>query len=456
MAFQDEKYLLTNDTAAGLYEQVRELPIIDPHNHADVEEIWNNQNYEDLWQVEAATDHYVWEMLRKRGVPEAYITGERSNREKWNALAEVFEELAGNPTFEWIHLDLKRQLGIDELINAGTGDSIWQKAQQILQQDEMKPRALLKRMNVECMCSTDDPLDSLEFHKKLGEAPAMEGVVRPTFRPDKAMAIYKADWCDYINRLEARVGEKFQSIQDLLGALQITHDYFADFGCVASDHGVEVPYAYEVEETDANDAFRKAYAGKTLSEDEMIAFMSYMLAELAEMDAEKGWVFQLHIGAVRDMRDSLSSTLGPDSGGDISDHTIDLVAPLTPLLNRMDDRLKIVIYTLDPNMQSTAATICRAFGQNVNMGSAWWLNDSPIGMKRQLEYIGSVDLLWNFAGMVSDSRKLLSYYSRNEMFRRVLCDVVGGLVEKGQVPLPVAERLVRHLSYERPKELFGV
>lgn len=455
MPFLDERYLLNSDTAAELYAEVSDLPIIDPHNHADVKEIWENQNYTDIWQVEAATDHYVWELMRKRRVPEAYITGAKSNQEKWQALAEIFPELAGNPTYEWIHLDLKRQLGIDELINAENADAIWRKSRDILQKKDMKPQALLKKMNVECMCSTDDPLDSLEYHKKLNDTPGMKGVVRPTFRPDKAMAVYKPDWCNYINRLEAHVDEKFSSIQDLLGALQITHDYFAECGCVASDHGVEVPYVYDVQEADANEAFKKAYAGKALSEDEMIAFMSFMLAELAEMDAEKGWVFQLHIGAVRDVRDVLSTTLGPDSGGDVSDHTIDLIAPLVPLLNQLDDRLKIVIYTLDPNIQSTAAALCRAFGAKVNLGSAWWLNDSPIGMKRQLEYIGTVDLLWNFAGMVSDSRKLLSYHSRNEMFRRTLSNVAGNLVENGQVPLAVARQMVRHLCYDRPKELFG-
>ena len=456
MAFLDDNYLLTNDTATGLYGLVKDLPIVDPHNHANLKEIFENRNYADLWEVEAAADHYVWEMLRKRGVPEPYITGNRTNHEKWTALCEVFDELIGNPTYEWIHLDLKRQLGIDETINAENAEAIWQKSREILQRNEMKPQALLKKMKVECMCSTDDPVDSLDYHKKLNKIPDMQGVIRPTFRPDKAMAIYKPDWCDYIKRLEGHVDETFSSVGDLLAALQITHDYFAECGCVASDHGVEVPYAYDVLEADADTAFKKAYAGKALTEDEMIAFMSYVLTELAEMDAEKGWVFQLHIGAVRDIRDSLSTTLGPDSGGDISDHTIDLVAPLSPLLNKMDERLKIIIYTLDPNMQSTAAALCRAFGQNVNMGSAWWLNDSPIGMKRQLEYVGTVDLLWNHAGMVSDSRKLLSYHSRNEMFRRTLCDVAGELVEKGQAPLPIAERLVKHLAYDWPKERFGL
>jgi glucuronate isomerase len=184
--------------------------------------------------------------------------------------------------------------------------------------------------------------------------------------------------------------------------------------------------------------------------------MSYILNEVAEMDAAKGWVFQLHMGAVRDVRDLLLDSLGSDTGGDVSDHTTDILTPVRDFLNRFDGRLKVVLYALDPSHQPTLAALCRAFGAQVNMGAAWWLNDSPIGMRRQLEYIGTVDVLMNFAGMVSDSRKLLSYGSRHEMFRRVLCDVLGQMVERGQLPLPLAERLSTYLAYRRPKELFGL
>ncbi|MCF7853930.1 MAG: glucuronate isomerase [Candidatus Pacebacteria bacterium] len=455
MAFLDDNYLLTNPTAHKLFNGVKDLPFIDPHNHADVEEIVKNNNYTDIWQVEAATDHYVWELLRKRGVPEDLITGTAANRDKWLALAGVFPELIGNPTYEWIHLDLKRRLGIDEPISKETGETIWERSKEILAGPDMRPQSLMKSMNVETICSTDDPVDSLQHHQTLNSGETV-GMVRPTFRPDKAMTIFKPDWPDYIARLEKRVNTTFKSVKDLIAGLESTHDYFAENGCVASDHGVEVPYAYPVDEQDADAAFKKARQGKQLTEDDMITFMSFVLTECARMDAKKGWVFQVHIGAVRDIRDTLSENLGPDSGGDISDHMIDIVAPLSPLLNRFDNKLKVILYTLDPTHYPTVASLCRAFGQHVNLGSAWWLNDSPIGMRRQLEYIGTVDLLANFAGMVSDSRKLLSYGSRNEMFRRTLCDTVGQLVERGQAPLPAAMDLVKQICYKRPKELFGV
>jgi glucuronate isomerase len=270
------------------------------------------------------------------------------------------------------------------------------------------------------------------------------------------MNVFRPDWPEYVGRLGERVGTKLKSAADLVAALQTCHDYFADHGCVASDHGLEIPYGFDVDAEDADSVFRKAMARKNLDMDECIAFMSWVLHQVGEMDADKGWVFQLHIGAVRDVRNSLFNAIGPDAGGDLSDHTTEIVTPIREFLNRFDGRLKVVLYALDPGHQSTLAGLTRAFGKDVNLGPAWWLNDSPIGMRRQLEYIGSVDLLANYSGMVSDSRKLLSYGSRNEMFRRVLCDVLGGLVNQGQMPLRIAERLAPRLAYDRPKELFGL
>lgn len=456
MGFLDEHYLLGNKTARELFPLVRELPIIDAHNHADVKAIADNAASADLWEAEGATDHYVWEMMRKRGVSEKYITGkDATNEEKWLALSNVFEEFAGSPTFEWVHLDLRRRFGIEDVICPANGRKIWDAALKKLQTPAMKPQGLLQGQKVERMCSTDDPLDTLEHHRALAASP-IAGMVRPTFRPDKAMNIFKPDWNDYINRCEKAAGAKFRNLADLLTFLKERHDYFAANGCVASDHGVETPWGRNVSPEDADAVFRKARSGKPLDAAETSAYLSFLLQEVAEMDAAKGWVFQLHLGCVRDVRDSLFKNLGPDVGGDISNHVIDIVAPLRDFLNRFDDRLKVVLYCLEPGHQATLATLTRAFGGKVNLGSAWWLNDSPVGMKRQLEYIGSVDLLWNFAGMVSDSRKLMSYGSRHEMFRRVLCDVVGDMVERGQMPGYIAERLVKYLCHQRPKELFGL
>ncbi|NLF17694.1 MAG: glucuronate isomerase [Lentisphaerae bacterium] len=455
MAFLDDRYLLSGDTAVGLYEGVQALPIIDAHNHADVRALAEDRHFSDIWEAEAATDHYVWECLRKRGVPERLLTGAADNRDKWQALAEAFPDLVGNPTYEWVHLDLKRRFGIEATIDRDSAAAIWERTRAALAEPGMSQQALIRAMGVEAMCSTDDPVDSLEHHQRLQSSP-LAGVVRPTFRPDRAMAIFKPDWRDYVGRLEQRVNGRFEHVRDLVAALQVTHDYFAENRCVASDHGVEVPYGYQVSEADADAAFCKARRAQALSPAECVGFMSYILNEVAEMDAAKGWVFQLHMGAVRDVRERLRQDLGPDTGGDVSDHATELLRPLNPLLNRFDDRLQIVLYHLNPIHTGTLAQLTRAYGAKVNLGVAWWLNDSWIGMKRQLEYIGSVDALMNLAGMVSDSRKVMSYGSRHEMFRRTLADVVGAMVDRGQMPLRLAERLVTHLCYERPKTLFGL
>ncbi len=455
MSFLDDSYLLTSDHAREIYASISALPIIDAHNHCDVKALSENRKFADLWEAEAATDHYVWECLRKCNVPEELITGKNaSNQEKWRSLAKVFPKIAGNPTYEWVHLDLRRRLGIDLEINAGNADAIWEQSRTAFDSPEMAQQSLIKAMNVETMCSTDDPLDTLEYHQALANS-SIPGVVLPTFRPDKAMNIDKTSWNDYLDALGERWDLSIESLADLLAALRKAHDFFASLGCKASDHGVNIPYAYNVDQQTADIIFRKARQGEALSEGEIIAYLSYFLNAVAEMDAEKDWVFQIHIGAVRDVRKSLFAKLGPDVGGDISDHRTDIVGPLLPLLNRFDERLKIVLYNLNPIHNATLAQLTRAFGHKVCLGLAWWLNDSYIGMRQQLEFVGTVDVLTNMAGMVSDSRKILSYGSRHEVFRRTLSETLAAMVNRGQLSLASGKDIAAFLSYERPKQLFG-
>lgn len=453
MAFLDKKYLLESEVAFMLYNEVAGLPVIDAHNHADVAQIAKNTKFKDPWQLFAATDHYVWEMLRKRGVKEKYITGDATPREKWMELGRVFPEFVGNPIYEWIHLDL-RMLGItDTLLSGETAEEIWEQAKAVLQVKSNSPMELIKRMNIEAMCSTDDPVDSLEYHEAANKALG-KVVIHPTWRPDKAVNAFAPDFRAYLVTLEKRFNRKIDSVKSLVETLQESHDYFASHGCLASDHGMEYPFPGEATEQEADAVLKAILAGKKPTRKECDLYSSYLMAQLAEMDAKKNWVFQMHIGAVRNVRDSLMNTIGPDSGGDISDHMVDLVHPLCRFLNRFDDRLKVVLYCMDPNHQTSLATVSRAFGSKVRLGSAWWLNDTPVGMRRQLEYIGSVDLLFSFAGMVSDSRKLLSYSSRFEVFRRVLANEVACLVERGQMPLQLAIRVMKQMCYDGPKEFF--
>ena len=358
--------------------------------------------------------------------------------------------------YEWVHLDLRRGLGMkDAVLDAGSAEKIWEDSLKILATDNKRPQGLVKEQNIELMCSTDDPIDLLGEHK---EANAAFGrtVIRPTWRPDKAVNIFASTWNEYIGKLEKRFNTSINSIDELVEVLKASHKYFEETGAVASDPGIEYPLSGDATKEEAESAFKKARSGKALTRAEIDDYMSYISVKIAEMDAESDWVFQMHIGAVRDIRSSLFNNIGPDSGGDVSDHMVNIVAPLGRFLDKFDGRLKVVLYCLDPHHQSDLATVARAFGAKVRLGSAWWLNDTPIGMRRQLEYIGSVDLLYNFAGMVSDSRKILSYSSRFEMFRRVLADVVAQHVLRGQFPASAAERLMRQMCYDGPKEFYGI
>ena len=454
MAFLDNRYLIGNATGLELFAGIKSLPVIDPHNHANLPEIAANECYRDAWQLFAATDHYVWEMLRKCSVPEELITGDASPRDKFLALGKVFPLIAGNPVYEWIHLDLRRYFGIEELLCEETAERIYDAVNEKLATDAYRPQALLTGvLNVEAMSSTDDLIDTLEYHEKANKAIGRR-LIRPTWRPDKAMKISSPSWREYIAKVEERFGIRIRRYADLLEAMRRSHDYFAERGCRASDHGVdELPV---IDYDDASHVFRKALHGKKLSKSEVNGFMGAFLGEAARLDAEKGWVMQLHMGAVRDVRTSLYSALGPDVGGDVCDVHRDFLPGMVSLLDRFDGRLKAVFYCLDPASQATLASITRAFGDRAALGSAWWLNDTPVGMKRQLELIGSIDLFSNFAGMVSDSRKLLSYGSRFEMFRRVLADVLGAMVERGQLPLNVAEMLAERMAYSGPKAFWDL
>ena len=455
MSFLDDKYLLESDSAVAIYNGVKDLPIIDPHNHADVAEIAANGNYSNAWQVFAATDHYVWEVMRKRGVDENSITGTATPKEKWMELARVMPEIAGNPVFEWIHLDLRRRFGITDVLCSENAERIWDEVNAKLATDDFKPLALLKAMNVEVMCSTDDPVDTLEYHTAVNEK-AGRIVIRPTWRPDKAMRIHYPGFRDYIAKLGERFGIEIDSVEKLVEALQKSHDYFAEKGCRASDHDTPHPLPGNATLAEADVVFQRALAGETMSQADIDTYQDYLTIKVAEMDMRAGWVYQMHMCVIRDVRDTLFKSLGMDVGGDISEFYVNIAKPLCGFLNHFDDRLKLVLYSLEPCHQAALAAVARAFGKNVRLGSAWWLNDQPYGMSTQLEYIGNVDVYSCFAGMVSDSRKILSYASRFEMFRRTLSNVLGGLVLKGRMPQEIAEKIAVMMCYTEPKKFFNV
>ena len=456
MAFLDENYLITNEAGKRIFKRIASLPVYDAHNHANVAEIAANKPYRDLWQLLAATDHYVWEVMRKCGVAEEYITGTRTPREKFGELARIMPLAVGNPVYEWIHLDLRRCFGIEDLLCEANAEKIWQAGLTELAKPENLPLALLTgKLNIGIMCSTDDPVDMLTEHDQVNAA-AGRILVRPTWRPDKAMNIQAPAWNAYIDKLEERFGKPVRTYDDMISVLRLSHQYFAEHGCRASDHGVTVPPAMAAQPALAAQLFRRARDGETLTAEEVAAYQGSFLLDVAGMDADADWVFQYHAGAVRDVRYSLYEALGPDVGGDVCNAAQDFLPGLVQMLNLYDNRLKVVLYTLDPVQMPTLATLARAFGANVRLGSAWWLYDTPVGMRRQLEYIGSVDLLYTIAGMVSDSRKLTSYGSRFEMFRRVLADVLGDLAERGQAPEELLTDIAVRICSNGPQEFFNL
>jgi len=452
LAFLDQNYLLGNETAKRLYQHVKDFPIVDVHNHANIKEIAENKGWEDIWQVAGATDHYVWELMRRRGIEEEKITGKATNKEKWMALAKVFPDFAGNPTYEWIHLNLNRRLGIKQLISESTAKYIWEMAKVRLSEPDMKPQRLLQDMNVEIMCTTNDPDEDLTYHQQVQEE--ISGVsIRPTWRPDKLMAIGKREWADIVRNFGEKMNIKIDDLEGFLAALQKSHDKFGEVGCVASDHAIQQPVSYFVKQDKVNRIYKKAINAEVLTDTDIKDFSAFMLIQLGKMNQASNWVIQLHIGAMRDYRSSIFKSLGPDSGGDVGNNNIEVVESLRYFFNQFDETLKVVCYYIDSSILPSLATIARIF-PNVNLAAPWWFNDSPYGMEGQLKYIATVDLLRNHLGMVTDSRKLMSYESRTEMFRRVLSNVLGDMTEKGQIPEKIAFDLSESICYYRALEYF--
>jgi len=451
MAFLDERYLLSCREAEAVYQAIATLPIVDPHSHVDAERIARNRGWEDLWEAEAQSDHYVWELMRRSGVPEDQITGHATNEEKWRALAHVFPRFAGNPVYEWLHLDLRNRFGIRELINPGNAAAIWQQTKEHLAENRMKPVSLLKEMNVETLCTTDSPLSDLVSHQDLRRR-LFDVRVLPTWRPDAASRIGGGQWNSFADALAERMDVEISNLAGYMDALSKTHRFFAAQGCVSSDHALEQPQELVTSQKRAAQIFDKARQGKPPDVSERAQFEIFMLHFFADLDMEAGWMMQLHVGAIRDYRDQLLLSLGRDAGGDVASHGTNFAQPLRGFLNKYDQRLRLVLYCLHPSHVYTLATLARAF-PGIFVGAPWWFMDNPIHMQAHLSELASVDLLANFAGMVTDSRKLLAYQSRTELFRRTLASTVGEMVTHGRVPVSLGVDIAKDICYARPRRL---
>jgi glucuronate isomerase len=462
--FLDEDFLLKSKTAKHLYHDVAaEMPIIDYHCHLSAEEIAGDRQFENITRIWLSGDHYKWRAMRTNGISEAYCTGIASDYEKFEKWAATVPYTLRNPLYHWTHLELQRYFGITEILNPSTAKKIYAECSEKLASPEYSVRNLLQKMKVELICTTDDPIDSLEHHLRIS-ADQFPIKVLPAFRPDKAIhATEPKSYNAYIGQLEEVTNMEISRYEDLLRALKSRHDFFAMNGCSVSDHGLEFVFAEDYTEPEVSHIFSKIRSGKELSTGEQLKFRSALLFELALWDHEKNWVQQFHLGAMRNNNSRLLGSLGPDTGWDsIGDFSQG--RSLQKFLNRLDseDRLaKTILYNLNPADNAVMATMIGNFNDGssagkIQWGSAWWFLDQRDGMTDQLNTLSNMGLLSRFLGMITDSRSFLSY-PRHEYFRRILCNILGEEIENGELPddLEWTAKLVRDICYYNAKNYFS-
>ena len=465
--FLSEDFLLQTAAARRLYHDYAEaMPIFDYHCHLPVEDIAGDRIFPNLTRIWLYGDHYKWRAMRANGVPERLITGEADDWEKFAAWAATVPKTLRNPLYHWTHLELKRYFGItDRLLNPETARDIYDRAGALLQTPEYSARAILTRMKVKVVCTTDDPTDDLGHHRALEADPDFTVRVLPAFRPDKAIAVEDpAAYNTYLERLAAVSGVPIADYDALLAALKARHDFFHQAGCRLSDHGLERPYAADFTPEDIGRIFAKVRRNEPPTPQETEQFKTALLLDLARMDAERNWTQQFHFGALRNTNSRAFRELGPDTGYDSIGDWL-LAAPLARFLDRLarEDRLaRTILYVLNPRDNDLVAAMIGNFQDGtvpgkIQFGSGWWFNDQKDGMQRQIDALSNMGLLSRFVGMLTDSRSFLSY-PRHEYFRRVLCNLLGTDMEQGELPhdFDLLGGMVQDICYHNAVGYFGI
>jgi len=462
--FLDEHFLLKTETAKQLYhDYAAKMPVIDYHNHLPPEQIANDMKFDNITQVWLYGDHYKWRAMRTNGIAERYCTGDASDLEKFEQWAATVPYTLRNPLYHWTHLELQRYFDVYDILDASSARAIYDHCNALLQTPGYSVRGLLNKMNVKVLCTTDDPVDSLEFHQQI----ASDGYatkVYPAFRPDKAMAVDDVPAFNvYLDKLEVAANTSISDFNDYLMALKSRHDFFATLGCSVSDHGLEEIYAEDYTAPEIRNIFDRARSGEELSRAEVLKFKSAMLVVFAEWDHEKGWVQQYHLGALRNNNARMMRGLGADTGWDsIGDFS--QARSLSKFLSRLDsqDKLaKTILYNLNPADNELMATMIGNFNDGssagkVQWGSAWWFLDQKDGMTKQINTLSNMGLLSRFVGMLTDSRSFLSF-PRHEYFRRILCDLFGSEIEAGELPDDIAwtGKIVQDICFNNAHKYFG-
>ena len=463
-AFMDQDFLLNTETARVLYhEAAKDCPIIDYHCHLNPKEIWDDIRYENITQVWLGGDHYKWRLMRSAGVPEKYITGNASDYEKFLRFAEVVGKAIGNPIYHWSHLELRRFFGYEGVLNKNTADEVWHFVNEKLQSPGFSSRGLITMSNVDIICTTDDPVDSLEWHEKLDADKSFPVTVLPAWRPDKAMNLEKETYLAYLAQLETAAGMKIDSFAALKSALRKRLDFFAAHRCKLSDHALDYVMYAPASDEELERIFSARLAGTIPSAQEEAAFKCAYIAFMAKEYRERGWTMQLHYGCRRDNNPPMFRRLGPDTGYDCINNTAPSVQTAAALgwLQDHDSLPRTILYSLNPNDNAAIDTILGCFQNDeavgkIQHGAAWWFNDHLQGMTDHMISLGNLGYLAGFIGMLTDSRSFLSY-PRHEYFRRILCRTLGRWVQEGLFPedLDTLKEIVRGISYENADKYFG-
>ncbi len=463
--FMDQDFLLETPTAQKLYHDYAEKqPIIDYHCHVDPKEIFENRRFENIYQTWLEGDHYKWRVMRSNGVEERYITGDASEREKFQKFAEALPKAIGNPMYHWCHLELRTYFGYQGVLNGETAQEGWDLSEKKLKEDGMDVRGIIRQSNVAMIGTTDDPTSTLEWHKRLKEDASFQATVAPSFRPDKALNIEKPGWKAFLQELGASAGVEITSLETLEQALKNRMDAFTQAGCRAADHGLDyVPYR-EASRQDVDAILQKGLTDEAVTLEETEQFKTALLVFCAEQYAKMGWVMQIHYNCMRNPNSAMFAKLGPDCGFDCMNN-VNCGGALYALLDRLyrtNSLPKTILYSLNPGENEMLDTMIGAFqgteaAGKLQHGSAWWFNDNKTGMQDQLISLANLSLLGNFIGMLTDSRSFLSY-TRHAYFRRILCNLVGGWIENGEYPadMAAAGALIEDICYHNAKRYFGL